>query len=107
MPSTAISCIGPSGQWPCRLRWIRHDPARSRNRGTGLIAVRVTLTKHSRTASDWLFLFRHAEANVACGLFGCVLSASRAGRAVQVHPLIKSGVYVTAHVTGLSRALAL
>jgi len=26
---------------------------------------------------------------------------------VQVHPLIKSGVYVTAHVTGLSRALAL
>ena len=26
---------------------------------------------------------------------------------MQVHPLIKSGVYVTAHVTGLSRALAL
>jgi len=29
------------------------------------------------------------------------------GRAVQVHPLIKSGVYAAAHVTGLSRALAL
>ena len=29
------------------------------------------------------------------------------GSAVQIHPLIKSGVYVTAHVTGLSRALAL
>ncbi len=29
------------------------------------------------------------------------------GRAVPIHPLIKSGVYVTAHVTGLSRALAL
>lgn len=26
---------------------------------------------------------------------------------MQIHPLIKSGVYVTAHVTGLSRALAL
>lgn len=37
---------------------------------------------------------------MACGL-------SRAGGAVQVLPLIKSGVYVTAHVTGLSRALAL
>ncbi len=40
-------------------------------------------------------------------LIGCVINASRAGRAVQVHPLIKSGVYRTAHVTGLSRALAL
>lgn len=42
----------------------------------------------------------HADANVACG-------QEPTGSAVQVHPLIKSGVYVAAHVTGLSRALAL
>jgi peptidoglycan/xylan/chitin deacetylase (PgdA/CDA1 family) len=32
---------------------------------------------------------------------------NRAGKTVQVHPLIKSGIYLTARVTGLSRALGL
>lgn len=75
-------------------------------RGTVPGAVRVTSTKHSAPAADWLLLSRTPRPTWRA-FSGCVISASRPGRAVQIHPLIKTGVYVTAHVTGLSRALAL